>query len=124
MIPATYAELQKVEHVLDFHAQRHAVLSGNLANADTPGYIPRDIAFARELWGAALAATQPAHLAGVATGGFGPRRQRVERHHDDAGAEVELTQAQIAANRLRFDEAVALAKFRLDQIGLAAAKAG
>lgn len=120
MIADPYGELNQLEHVLNFHVERHGVLSGNLANADTPGYLPRDIGFAQQLHGTHLAMTQPAHIQGLSVSHFGPRRQRHERHHDDSGAEVELTQAQIAANRLRFDEAVAIAKFRLDQLGLVA----
>ena len=50
-------------------AQRQATLAGNIANADTPGYLPRDVrSFARVLKGAAggaqrMAATDPRHLA-------------------------------------------------------------
>jgi flagellar basal-body rod protein FlgB len=35
--------------VLDFRTVKQSVISGNLANADTPGYIPRDIPFEKAL---------------------------------------------------------------------------
>jgi flagellar basal-body rod protein FlgB len=35
-----------LEHALDARLLRHNVLAGNLANADTPGFVPRDVDFA------------------------------------------------------------------------------
>jgi flagellar basal-body rod protein FlgB len=47
--------LQTLERALDARLDRHTVLAGNLANADTPGYQPRDVNVA-----AAMAAPPPA----------------------------------------------------------------
>jgi len=38
-----------LERALDARLLRHNVLAGNLANADTPGYVPKDIDFAAAL---------------------------------------------------------------------------
>jgi flagellar basal-body rod protein FlgB len=38
--------LQTLERALDARLLRHNVLAGNLANANTPGYVPRDVDFA------------------------------------------------------------------------------
>ncbi len=38
--------LGTLERALDARLLRHNVLAGNLANSDTPGYVPRDIDFA------------------------------------------------------------------------------
>ena len=38
--------LGTLERALDARLLRHNVLSGNLANADTPGFVPRDVDFA------------------------------------------------------------------------------
>ena len=52
---------------------RQRVLAGNVANADTPGYQPRDVrSFASVLAGATggagpMAATDPRHLASAST---------------------------------------------------------
>jgi flagellar basal-body rod protein FlgB len=59
---------------LSLRAERQRLIASNIANADTPGYVARDINFAqalREATGSAMAApgmntTQPAHLAGQA----------------------------------------------------------
>ncbi|HET9599373.1 MAG TPA: flagellar basal body protein [Anaeromyxobacteraceae bacterium] len=37
--------LQTLERALDARLLRHNVLAGNLANANTPGYVPRDVDF-------------------------------------------------------------------------------
>ncbi len=60
------------EQRLSWLEKRQEVLAGNVANADTPGWQPRDVTpFAKTLAataGTALATTQPGHLAGT-TGG-------------------------------------------------------
>ncbi len=38
--------LATLEHALDARLLRHNVLAGNLANANTPGFVPREIDFA------------------------------------------------------------------------------
>lgn len=40
-----FQELSTVERALDVRGQRHTVLAGNLANADTPGFAPLDVDF-------------------------------------------------------------------------------
>ncbi|ULQ45691.1 flagellar basal body protein [Flagellatimonas centrodinii] len=37
------------EPALALHARRLELITGNLANADTPGYVPRDLDFAKAL---------------------------------------------------------------------------
>jgi flagellar basal-body rod protein FlgB len=48
------ATLSTLERALDVRLARQAVLAGNVANADTPGFQPKDLDFA-----AAMAATAP-----------------------------------------------------------------
>lgn len=40
---------QSLTHLLDATALRHRVLTGNLANAETPGYLRQDVQFEAEL---------------------------------------------------------------------------
>jgi len=53
---------------LDLQSEAHGVISGNLANLDTPGYIPRELTFEQELQQAlgqgelSLQRTHPDHL--------------------------------------------------------------
>ena len=41
-----------LEHALDVRLARHTVLAGNLANVDTPGFVPQDIDFKAAMSGA------------------------------------------------------------------------
>ncbi|MBN2538524.1 MAG: flagellar basal body rod protein FlgB [Deltaproteobacteria bacterium] len=37
--------------VLDFRSERHKIISSNIANLDTPGYLPRELTFREALQG-------------------------------------------------------------------------
>lgn len=50
------ATMSTLERSLDVRLSRQTVLSGNLANANTPGYVPRDLDFAAAM----AAASAPA----------------------------------------------------------------
>lgn len=78
--------LNRLTDSLDFHAQalalrseRQRLIASNIANADTPGYLARDIDFARALKDATGAARPAAkldvsaagHIAGSAGGNLG-----------------------------------------------------
>jgi flagellar basal-body rod protein FlgB len=56
-----------LERALDARLLRHNVLAGNLANAETPGFVPREVDFA-----AAMAQASAAREAPGAVGGNGP----------------------------------------------------
>lgn len=54
--------LARLERSLDVRLARHNVLSGNVANVDTPGYAPKDVDFK-----AAMAAASGSNPAAAAT---------------------------------------------------------
>ena len=71
--------LNRLTSSIDFHgqalslrAERQRLIASNIANADTPGYVARDIDFAQALKDAsgglnpasALAASRPGHISG------------------------------------------------------------
>jgi flagellar basal-body rod protein FlgB len=72
--------LNRSTHTLDFQAQaltlrseRQRLIASNIANADTPGYVARDMDFAQALKEATgtlatpgLATSQPGHIGGAA----------------------------------------------------------
>jgi flagellar basal-body rod protein FlgB len=70
---------------LSLRAERQRLIASNIANADTPGYIARDMDFAKTLRAAthtlpatvALAATSAGHV-GVGAPGFGGSRVGAE----------------------------------------------
>ena len=63
-------EIMRMAHLLASHsAARQAVIAANVANADTPGYLARDIAPFGEIYRpsetGALRATRPGHIGAV-----------------------------------------------------------
>jgi flagellar basal-body rod protein FlgB len=71
-------------------AQRQAVLTRNVANADTPGFVPLDLApadtaqllrsAAAGQGGLGLLRTAPAHVAGTSAPGQGYREEKAETY--------------------------------------------
>ncbi len=82
MDPTRTGPVALAEDRLRWLDRRQEVLARNIANADTPGYRPRDVApFAQVLaqrGGPALARTDSGHL--TPAGGTGAMRARTERH--------------------------------------------
>lgn len=111
------SELNRLEQTLDFHLQRHSVLSSNLANADTPGYAPQDLvlqdAFDDTL--SQLHTTNERHMGG-SQNATPMMRQTVEMQPsggiDRNGVQVEHSLAQVTANRLRYETGIELTRRR------------
>ncbi|MDD5722880.1 MAG: flagellar basal body rod protein FlgB [Syntrophales bacterium] len=100
--------------MLDFRSERHKIISSNIANLDTPDYLPRDLRFREALQGV------------VDNGGGAPMSVTDERHLSERSAgEGEVTvsgdkvdiddqMAKMAENQLMYNFAVDLMarKFR------------
>lgn len=93
--------MRLLEQAMRFRATRQAVLSGNVAHADTPGYRRRDVSFQTELEGATrLQRTDERHLGPGGAGPNGDYRLEVgPRGTRPDGNGVELDQELIALNR-------------------------
>jgi flagellar basal-body rod protein FlgB len=124
--------LGRLEKSLDVRLARHNVLSGNLANVDTPGYKPKDVDFqaamasAEGAPGAAgqvapastLAVTRAGHMAvGGGSAGSGDI-PLIERNGDSPsldGNRVDLdrTMAQMAENGMQYGAAARAASKKL-----------
>ncbi len=101
---------------MHWHQERQRLLAENVANADTPMFRPRDLRepnFERPpLPGVALAATSPAHLAGLTPAGS----SRFQTSRDDvfetrpAGNAVSLEDEmmKVAANQMDYQAATTL----------------
>jgi flagellar basal-body rod protein FlgB len=74
MLDKLDAEFAFGREALDVRATRQALLSSNIANADTPGYQARDVDFAASLAGALkqAGAATPAGMASATGGNFEP----------------------------------------------------
>jgi len=97
---------------LDYHLERHNVLSSNIAHVDTPGYRPKDLARVEEgsfdrVLGVTIERTSAAHLAGGEAG-----TPEVGRAFTDATAgggadgnyvSLEREAGKLATNQIRYD---------------------
>jgi flagellar basal-body rod protein FlgB len=117
-----FGNLAPLERSLDFHLARHSVLATNLANAETPGFVPQDLVFSAALdQQTDLARTDKEHLA---TSGL-PAGTSVQEDGQQAGVDgngvrLEAVMAQITANRLRYETGIELTQRRLALLRYAA----
>jgi len=113
--------LNRLADTLDFQAQalnlrseRQRLIASNIANADTPGYVAREMDFAtalRQATGslaapALLAASQPGHLGGVGTaGGATPLNYAVaaQTNLDRNSVDMDRERASFADNTVKYE---------------------
>jgi flagellar basal-body rod protein FlgB len=105
---SVFESVNQLQGAMSFHRHRHAVLAGNVANVDTPGFRSMDMGrpdFARSLEN--LTRTSGSHLApGGVDGSF-------FHFHDDGSApgldgntvSLERELAKVDANRVRYTTA-------------------
>jgi flagellar basal-body rod protein FlgB len=112
---------------MTFHRERHAVLAGNVANVDTPGYRPYDIT-QHDAAGGGLEMTTTEGVAHMTAGGGEPGAAYA-KEFDDGGAQggpdgnavsMERELAKIDANRTRYATAAELVSRRMAMIKYAA----
>lgn len=87
------------EHKLAWLDARQRVLAQNVANADTPGYKPRDVASFPDLmgtFGVEMARTNPLHLAGYAVVSSPSPTHTTERAPDGNAVVLETEMTKIA----------------------------
>lgn len=106
-VPAI-GSLDSLEAALTYHRERHTVLAGNVANLDTPGYRPLDLARPVEGSGAA-----PQVITSFDDGGAlqGP---------DGNAVSLERELAKIDANRARYSTTAELVSRRIAMLRYAA----
>jgi len=115
--------VERLRTGLDYHLQRHNVLVSNLAQAETPGYRPVDLArtdFEGTL-SVAVAKTEAGHIAPAGGNGF----QVVEDPTAKAGADgnavdVDREAVKISTNQMRYDMLAQLASSELATLEWAA----
>ena len=113
--------LNRLNETLDFQGQalalrseRQRLLASNIANADTPSYVARDMNFAEALQQAtgslpaarALAVSQPGHIASAAPGGAGAALQYATASQDSIDrntVDMDRERASFADNSVRYE---------------------
>ena len=102
---------------MNWHQERQRLLAENVANADTPGYRPRDLApvdFGRQVQQAGgqlqLALTSPAHLSGAGGASSFPTERPAKYDVRPAGNAVNLEDEmmKVAANQMDHQAAISL----------------
>lgn len=122
---AFMGSIEQLRAGLDYHLQRHNVLVSNLAQAETPGYKPHDLARS-EFQGAmtvALKGTSGDHL-GVGTEGRA-QFNVIEDESGIAGADgnsvdIDREAVKISTNQMRYDMLAQLASSELATLEWAA----
>lgn len=108
------ATLDTLHRSLDARLARHTVLAGNVANADTPGFVPRDLDFARAMAATSTVTFQVAARAGdlplgAAAPAAGPAplvvAADVSPGLDGNGVDVDRALAAVAENALQYGAA-------------------
>ena len=114
---------------LDLRTKRHALISANIANAETPGYNPSDLSFEAELRGALNnkggrgSLTNPRH---IPLKGGAASIDRVEGvvvmtppaspAPDGNGVEMEGQMENLAENQIMYDASVQLLTSQFDML--------
>ncbi|MEM7219889.1 MAG: flagellar basal body rod protein FlgB [Pseudomonadota bacterium] len=108
---------------LAFRGARSRVLASNLANADTPGYLARDLSFDAALSGAnATLSTVSTHSAHLGTGertlSTGPALYRYPHQPtlDGNTVETEVEQAKFSRNAVEYQASLTFLNGRINAI--------
>ena len=123
-MPAEFSSIDQLQAAMTFHRERHAVLAGNVANVDTPGYRPFDLTPTVEgdTSSTPLLVTDPGHIGSAETTTY-------TKNFDDGGGlqgpdgnavSLERELAKIDANRARYATAAELVSRRLALLRYAA----
>lgn len=92
---------------MNYLTDRQAVIAGNIANADTPDYLPRDLSFKPYLQAAQggmnMALTNGRHLAGGQGGGAGQKLMQSAQFIQHNGNAVRLDDQLVKMNQTQLD---------------------
>lgn len=103
--------MELLKRAMDARALRHRVLVSNIANLETPGFVPRAVRFQEELQrqlapGGRLVRTHPRHLGAGGIGGFAPRivaDPDPNPGNDGNAVNVDREMARLAENTLMYN---------------------
>ena len=122
--------LDVLHKTLDLRQQRHTVLASNIANAETPGFIAKDVRFEEALRAAAtpppqpppLRRTHPEHLPHIhPTSMHNVQGTLVATPSDDVGRDlntvsIDREMAKLATNTLHYNASAEILSRAFDQL--------
>ena len=120
-MPLDLSGIDAMQNALGYHRERHAVLAGNVANLDTPGYRPLDLNRTEEP-GSQLAVTSERHIESTAASTYTTSFEDGGSLQGADGNAVSLERelAKIDANRTRYSTVTELVSRRLGMLRYAA----
>jgi len=132
MINKLDKELNFHHQVLSLRAARQELLSGNVANADTPNFKAKDIDFASVLHQklslttnlnkVSLNTTSPAHINSAAQGAFGDNilyRVPLQPSADGNTVDMDMERTRFADNAIKYDASITFLNAEFRNISLA-----
>ena len=125
--------IRLLEKNLDLRARNQNLISANLANAETPGFIPKSLTFEGELkdalqsrGGESASVTHPRHipLKGVSAGLDRVQGMVLEEPdgsvgHDGNGVELETEMGRLAENQILYNATIQLAVKKFEGLKMA-----
>ncbi|MDD5307699.1 MAG: flagellar basal body rod protein FlgB [Deltaproteobacteria bacterium] len=123
-----FSGIDGMARALDFHVARQNAISANIANVDTPGYVPRELVRPGESDGGRhvlpLATTDGSHIRASEEGG-GNGFEVVEQREVTPGNDLNYVSldremARMTANAVRFEAVAKLVALRLGGLRYAA----
>jgi flagellar basal-body rod protein FlgB len=99
-----------LQRAIEGAAQRQTALASNLANANTPGFKPKDVDFHSALQSAFASGKRES----VANAGFAQTTQDDVMRQDGSGIDVDVESAKMAENGLEYQALVQVARGRID----------
>jgi flagellar basal-body rod protein FlgB len=128
-----FSGISPLHYALDYHLERHNVLSSNVAHVDTPGYQPNDLARSdavdfQNVLNVEMRRTNSLHAAAGADGGgvtAGTLFKDLSAGVGQDGNYVSLDReaSKVAANQLRYDVVSAIVSAELRQLSFGASDA-
>lgn len=129
-----FSAVGSLHSALDYHLERHTVLSSNVAHVDTPGYHPHDLRRVDnvESFGSALSVamerTNGAHFPTPNADAAALEGRIFQDNSAGAGNDgnyvsLDREAAKVAANQLRYDVVSAVVSAELSQLRFAATDA-
>ncbi|HEX2731335.1 MAG TPA: flagellar basal body rod protein FlgB [Polyangiaceae bacterium] len=125
-----FSGLTPLQYALDYHLERHNVLSSNVAHVDTPGYRPNDLARQdpvdfQNVLNVQMLRTNDMHVSAPADAAAVTKGQLFEDLSAGVGQDgnyvsLDREAAKVAANQLRYDVVSAIVSAELKQLSFAA----
>ncbi len=129
---AIFANINPLARALDYHVERQNLITSNIANADTPGYRPREMTFAQQVgeYGAQLpvARTSEGHLPTAGAGdpsGFRVHEETWATPGNDGNyVRIEHEMSRLNANGVRYRASTQMVSHHLGMIRYAISSKG